>query len=278
MLKFEDTIVPSLIEALRNGDESARNRLIEGYMPNAEKIAEKYFGLGMDDEDVLQAAYEGLILGVDDFRNNQYNNNYQHIIKRIRRQVKEAIAEFVFASSNGFDRRKLINFLNVKKTLALELGREPSIEELANRAGFDVVIVLDLLEKVDRATYGSLDDVDLREVIRRVSCPEDEIISRESKDEVADVLEKVQLTKNERRLLEALLENEMNRFNMARTWRTSFQYIYRLEDSLYDKLAPLLEEAGSSLLEEDDSIRIVEDEKRFVNKRHKERSRNRNRY
>ncbi len=54
-------------EYRRTGDKAVRNALIENYMYVAEILAKKFAGRGVDYEDLVQIASEGLIAGVEKF-------------------------------------------------------------------------------------------------------------------------------------------------------------------------------------------------------------------
>ncbi len=54
-------------EYRRTGDVSVRNKLIENYMYVAEILAKKFAGRGVDYDDLVQIASEGLISGVEKF-------------------------------------------------------------------------------------------------------------------------------------------------------------------------------------------------------------------
>ena len=55
---FMDTNV-NIGNELKENYTEERNKLINVYKAQAEKIALKYSGLGIDDEDLVQSAYEG---------------------------------------------------------------------------------------------------------------------------------------------------------------------------------------------------------------------------
>jgi RNA polymerase sigma-B factor len=65
------TAAPSAVVLVRayrtSGDESARRRVIEQYMPLVVKLARRYTGRGESLEDLIQVGSEGLIKAVDRF-------------------------------------------------------------------------------------------------------------------------------------------------------------------------------------------------------------------
>ena len=81
-----DTNVNNASEPKENYTKD-RNKLIKMYKAQAEKIALKYSGLGVDDEDLVQSAYEGLIRGVDKVLSKSYKNHFKEVIKEIHKSV-----------------------------------------------------------------------------------------------------------------------------------------------------------------------------------------------
>ena len=63
----QDVDFVALIEAYRAGDESARDALVERYMPLVRSLAARYAGRGEPLEDLLQVGSIGLLLAIERF-------------------------------------------------------------------------------------------------------------------------------------------------------------------------------------------------------------------
>ena len=63
----KDVDFVALIEAYREGDESARDRLVERYMPLVRSLAGRYAGRGEPQEDLVQVGSIGLLLAIERF-------------------------------------------------------------------------------------------------------------------------------------------------------------------------------------------------------------------
>jgi hypothetical protein len=61
----QDVDFVALIEAYRDGDESARDRLVERYMPLVRSLAGRYAGRGEPQEDLVQVGSIGLLLAIE---------------------------------------------------------------------------------------------------------------------------------------------------------------------------------------------------------------------
>lgn len=67
MIVAQDVDFVALIEAYRAGDESARDRLVERYMPLVRSLAGRYAGRGEPQEDLVQVGSIGLLLAIERF-------------------------------------------------------------------------------------------------------------------------------------------------------------------------------------------------------------------
>ena len=56
-----------LLEDYRAGDESARDQIVEQFMPLVRKIASRYAGRGEPMEDLVQVGSIGLVLAIERF-------------------------------------------------------------------------------------------------------------------------------------------------------------------------------------------------------------------
>jgi RNA polymerase primary sigma factor len=116
---------------VRDG-ERAKNRLIEGNLRLVVSVAKRYTGRGMAFQDLIQEGNTGLIHAVEKF---DYTKGYKfstYAIWWIRQAITRAIADQARTIRIPINVVEVINKLSaVQRALIHDLGREPTLEELA---------------------------------------------------------------------------------------------------------------------------------------------------
>ena len=194
---------------LKENYTEERNKLINVYKAQAEKIALKYSGLGIDDEDLVQSAYEGLIRGVDKVLSRSFKNRFKEVINEIHKSVCAIVGSVIgeLKLSEGkytrvIKKESIVVVLYTYNDLTNKLGREPLLSEMCERLNCSKELIETVLKFKDRAYLTYFDDVtddslDLQHGF--LSDPEEDVIRQ---DEFFRLLHVKYLTDLERQYLE----------------------------------------------------------------------------
>ena len=118
----------------KNGDEYAKQRLIESNLRLVVSIAKHFTGRGMSFLDLVQEGNLGLIKGVEKFDPEKGFKLSTYATWWIRQSVTRALADQARTIRVPVHMVETINKLSkMQRKLTLELGYEPSIKELAER-------------------------------------------------------------------------------------------------------------------------------------------------
>jgi len=137
----------ALAKRTMHGDKSARDEFITANIPLVVRIARHYIGRGMDLEDLTQEGMFGLITAVDRFNYHKGARFYTYATFWIRQTIGRAIenqAKLIRLPANVL--AQIATVVKAINTLVLELDRNPTLEEVADRTGFDVDKIVSLLK------------------------------------------------------------------------------------------------------------------------------------
>ncbi len=151
LLTHEEEI--DLSKRAKQGDKRARKRLIEKNLRLVVSVAKKYRGYGLPFEDLIQEGNIGLMKAVEKFDPDRGFRFSTYATWWIRQAVQRAVAD------KGRTIRvpvhmteKIRKMARTYNALSVELEREPTDDEVAERLGWTVGDVLDVKDAMPDAT------------------------------------------------------------------------------------------------------------------------------
>ena len=160
--------VDMLINSLRKGNRSAKERLLELYLREVVDIARSYQGKGIIVGDLIQegniglmTALEEICTGVNRVPTESIPDTLEYMLNRIRESMEFAIHEQ--QDDKILENRivEKINFISsCMKELAEEFGREATLDELAEFAKLEKSEIADIIELAKDTLSVSNDDAE----------------------------------------------------------------------------------------------------------------------
>jgi RNA polymerase sigma-B factor len=237
-----------LVRYRENRDQRTREELVNRFMPLAHSVARRYQRSGEPLEDLVQVACVALVKAIDRFDPDRGTSFSTFAVPTIMGEIKRYFRDFGWAAH--VPRGMQEEALEVDRAIAHlqhQLGRSPSVTEIAEHTGREQEEVLDAMEA--RAAHQSIsldeggpgdDDGDGARV-NRISTSEDGYALVEYSASIAPAWK--ELSEREQRLLHMRFSEELTQAQIAEKIGVSQMQVSRLLRSTLDRLRKTVEAA-----------------------------------
>ena len=210
------------------GDEEAIRRMVNSNLRLVVSVAREYAGRGVPLLDLIQEGSIGLIAAARKFDYTLEFRFSTYATKWIRQGVTRCLADhsqMIRVPAHTADRIRKV--LQAKNALAQEMETEPTVEQIADRCGFEPEKVLQLLQ------------------LNPETCSLDAPAGEEEDGSLAVLLEDIHATKPQEELVRKELENTLN--TLLDNLNERQQQVLRLHFGMADGVEYSLEAIGKML-------------------------------
>jgi RNA polymerase sigma-B factor len=153
----QDVDFVALIEEYRAGNEQARDALVERYMPLVRSLAARYSGRGEPQEDLVQVGSIGLLLSIERFDTERQVQFTTYAVPTIVGEIQRHFRDRAWALHVPRRMKELsVRLTRAVQTQTAELGRAPTIAELAELTGAEEDEVVEALQTSEAYSTRSL--------------------------------------------------------------------------------------------------------------------------
>ncbi len=244
-----DTDIDHLLVAFhRDGDREARDRALVELMPLVRALASRYAGRGEPLEDLVQVGSIGLIKAVDRFDVDRGVEFTSYAVPTIVGEIRRHFRDKAWAMHIPRRLKELgLRLSRVLDQLTTELGRSPSIAELAQAAGVEEEEAIEALDAMNayatRSLHAPFDDGSDDTLSEKLGVEDAGYVEVEDGGVLASGLDA--LDERERRIVEMRFFDEMTQSQIASEIGISQMHVSRLLRKSLATMRGRIEEAAA---------------------------------
>ncbi len=143
-LKNEEML--RLLKLSQQGDKAAREKLIEGNLRLVLSVIQRFMGRGENPDDLFQVGCVGLLKAIANFNTDLNVRFSTYGVPMIEGEVKRYLRDYSAIRVSRSVRDTAYRALQCKEALLTETGREPTLEEIAQRMELPVQTVTEAMD------------------------------------------------------------------------------------------------------------------------------------
>lgn len=228
----------ALIMEAHGGDEQAREQLVKENLGLVHSIVRRFRGRGAEEEDLFQIGCIGLLKAIDHFDLNYDVKFSTYAVPMITGEIKRFLRDDGMLKVSRSLKELSYHAFVKREALERQLGREPSLQELAGELDVDVeelVLALDAcadVESLQKPIYlGDGKEVMLMDKLTEQKNPQEHLLNRMLLEELLGTLEA-----KERQLIYMRYVQEKTQTQIAREFGATQVQISRLEKRILERL------------------------------------------
>lgn len=137
-----------LLKLSQQGDEAARQQLIEGNLRLVLSVIQKFMGRGENPDDLFQVGCVGLLKAIANFNTDLNVRFSTYGVPMIEGEVKRYLRDYSTIRVSRSVRDTAYRVLQCKEAMAAEGSREPTLEEVAKRLELPLETVTNAMDAI----------------------------------------------------------------------------------------------------------------------------------
>ena len=194
-MSTENTL--ALLEAAQRGDEAAGEQMLLENNGLIWSIARRYYGRGIDMDDLYQLGCIGFIKAVKGFDLTYGTQFSTYAVPKIAGEIRRFLRDDGTVKVGRTLRERAQSIYSARERLHIQLGREPKLSELSDETGLSIeeIADADLASAAPESLQQEIGDGLTLETLLGTESPEDGLIERISLRAAIDELpEKERMT------------------------------------------------------------------------------------
>ena len=145
-LKNEE--MAELLRRSKEGDREARDRLVEGNLRLVLSVIQRFLGRGENPDDLFQVGCIGLLKAVQNFDETKQVRFSTYGVPMIAGEIRRYLRDNSAIRVSRSVRDLAYRVLQCKEQMLVELGREPTMKEVADRLELSEGDVVDAMDAI----------------------------------------------------------------------------------------------------------------------------------
>jgi len=138
--------VRRLLEAAQSGDNDAREQLVNANLRLVWHVVNRFRGAPIEQEELFQVGCVGLLKAIDQFDLSYEVRFSTYAVPVMLGEIRRQLRDFGPIKVSRSQKRLASAVQDVRRALTQQIGREPTLEEIADELGVERMDVVEALE------------------------------------------------------------------------------------------------------------------------------------